>query len=73
MEHLVLRSAPDRCVVAYMLPGTNVASCVSEYPLGLRSAALDEARRLSVEPPPPLSPEERRIPSGFYADQGNLF
>lgn len=72
MRHSVHRSG-NRLLVVHLVPGTNVGAVVSDYPLAASGAARSEAFRLSAEPSPELPPEERRVPPGFYEDQGALF
>lgn len=72
MRHTVHRSG-NRLLVVHLVPGTNVGGVVSDYPLAASGAARVEAARLSEEPSPEVSPEERRVPPGFYDDQGALF
>jgi hypothetical protein len=76
MKHFVHPSALGRIAVCYQIPGTVVASIVCDFPAGLAGQAQHVANQLTVltashRPEPP--PEERRIPKGFYEDQGNLF
>lgn len=73
MKHFVHPCAPGRVAVAYMIPGTNVASIVCDYPAAARGTARQYASRLSTEPTPELPPEERPVPKGFYTDTGSLF
>lgn len=74
MQHFVHPSAPGRLAVAYMIPGTNVASVVTDAPVAARAALQALAVELSREGPAYLPPEERPIPRGFYgAEQGDLF
>jgi hypothetical protein len=76
VQHFVTPAAPGRIAVAYLVPGTAVASAVCELPASAKGAAQALAARLTREtesPAPALAPEERRIVPGFYADQGGLF
>lgn len=74
MKHFVHRISHNRIAVAYMIPGTQVASVVCE---GLRASANSMQRmadELSVDPPAFVQPEDRPIVKGFYgAAQGDLF
>lgn len=75
MRHFV-HPHGGRLFVAYMLPGTDVASAVADFPETARAVAQVLADRLTREtaPAPMLPPPaERRIPAGFYADTGALF
>lgn len=74
MKHFVHPIAPGRVGICYMIPGTTVASIVVDAPAAARGALESQALALSKEPPPPVPPEERPIPRGFYgAAQGDLF
>lgn len=76
MRHFVTVAAPGRLAVAYLIPGTAVAVAVCEAPAAARGALNALAARLTreTEPAAPLPPpEERRVPAGFYDDQGALW
>lgn len=74
MKHFVHRLSALRIGVAYVVPGTQVASIVCE---GL-NASLADLRKLAIslsaEPAPYVQPEDRPLIKGFYgAAQGDLF
>jgi hypothetical protein len=76
MNYFVHPSALGRVAVCYQIPGTAVASIACDFPASLAGSARHLAERLTRESAPPapeLPPEERRIPKGFYEDQGMLF
>ncbi len=74
MNYFLHPSAPGRVAVAYRVPGLDAACAISDYPIASRHLAQAEVNRLSaVIDLPYIAPENRAIPSGFYADQGALF
>lgn len=74
VKHFVHRIAHNRIAVAYLIPGTNVASIVCEGLVASTVALKGMAERLSVEPPAFVQSEDRLLVKGFYgAEQGDLF
>jgi hypothetical protein len=76
VRHFVTTAAPGRLAVAYIVPGSDVATAVCDAPVAARGALEALAARLTRESEPAQAdpaPEERRIPSGFYSDQGALW
>lgn len=69
MKHFVHPLPSGRLAVAYMVPGTNVAAVVVDFPATRRAAAQGLADRMTqVSEPAPTDPrpEDRRLPPGFY-------